>query len=306
MKIVSLFSRWRTRIFMIVLHVVVVGLLFLLDRDVVHQIPHHLWYTALYLLLFVLTLFQYLFTAGSNPGYVDDALKDEMAAENERFLRDYSLGSGRVERSKGVASYNSSTRLTVWLGSGSSSSNRTCPTCRVYQPPRSKHCHDCNRCVLRFDHYCAWLGTCVGYGNHCRFWWYIFEETVLCLWTSVMYVTSLRSAGRSSSWLHFSAMIILLVVVLAALIFLVLLLLFHSYLVITNQTTHELIRRKRIPELRNLPENVKPYSKGYVRNIYSFCCAPSGLYEIEKMPSITILEERANYSFLESLYFNCC
>ncbi|MCO5570567.1 hypothetical protein L7F22_024292 [Adiantum nelumboides] len=219
---------------------------------------------------------------------------------------DYSRRLAKKERSRGVASYSSSTRLTLWLGSGSSLSNKTCPTCRVYQPPRSKHCHDCNKCVLRFDHYCAWLGTCVGYGNHCRFWWYIFEETILCVWTSVMYAMSLRSNGRPSSWLYFSAVVILLVLLLAALLFLVLLLLFHSYLVVTNQTTHELIRRKRIPEFRNLPENVKPYSKGCVRNVFSFCCAPSGLYEIERMPSISALEERANYSLREALYFNFC
>ncbi|KAI5059169.1 hypothetical protein GOP47_0025488 [Adiantum capillus-veneris] len=261
MKILSLLSRWRTRVLMIALHILFVGPLFLLDHSLLQQTHRHPWYTALYLFLVLLTIFQYLYTAGSNPGYVADALRDELAADTSlRRTRDLSLGLAKTERSRGVASYSSSTRLTLWLGTGSSLSNRTCPTCRVYQPPRSKHCHDCNKCVLRFDHYCAWLGTCVGYGNHCRFWWYIFEETILCLWTSVMYAMSLSSTGRPSSWLYFSAVIILLVLLLAALLFLVLLLLFHSYLVVTNQTTHELIRRKRIPEFRNIPENVKPYS----------------------------------------------
>ena len=38
------------------------------------------------------------------------------------------------------------------------------------QPPRAKHCHDCDKCVLQFDHHCVWLGTCIGQGNHCKFW----------------------------------------------------------------------------------------------------------------------------------------
>ncbi|MCO5561184.1 hypothetical protein L7F22_014805 [Adiantum nelumboides] len=203
MKILSLLSRWKTRILMIALHILFVGLLFPLDHSLLQQTHRHPWYTALYLFFVLLTITQYLYTAGSNPGkvsllYVADALRDELTADsNLRRARDPSLG------------------------------NKTCPTCRVYQPPRSKHCHDCNKCVLRFDHYCAWLGTCVGYGNHCRFWWYIFEETILCLWTSVMYAMSLRSNERPSSWLYFSAVVILLVLLLAALLFLVLLLLFH-------------------------------------------------------------------------------
>eukprot|EP00250_Pteridium_aquilinum_P008781 c18203_g1_i2 orf=224-1057(+) len=277
MKILSVLSRWKTRILMIALHILFVGLLFLLDHSLLQETQQHPWYTALYLLLVIVTIFQYLYTAGSNPGYVTDALRDELTAETDlTHTRDLSIG------------------------------NRTCPTCRVFQPPRSKHCHDCNKCVLRFDHYCAWLGTCVGYGNHCRFWWYIFEETLLCLWTSVMYGMSLKSTGSSNSWLHLAAVIILLIVILAALLFLGLLLLFHSYLVVTNQTTHELIRKRRIPEFRNIPDNVKPFSKGCARNIYSFCCAPHGFYEIERMPSINILEERAHYSFSEALYFNMC
>ncbi|KAG0449614.1 hypothetical protein HPP92_027205, partial [Vanilla planifolia] len=38
----------------------------------------------------------------------------------------------------------------------------TCVYCNVTQPPRSKHCHDCDKCVLQFDHHCVWLGTCIG------------------------------------------------------------------------------------------------------------------------------------------------
>ncbi|THU58476.1 hypothetical protein C4D60_Mb03t14680 [Musa balbisiana] len=45
----------------------------------------------------------------------------------------------------------------------------TCSYCHIIQPPRSKHCHDCDKCVLQFDHHCAWLGTCIGKRNHCRF-----------------------------------------------------------------------------------------------------------------------------------------
>ncbi|ONK72789.1 uncharacterized protein A4U43_C04F23250 [Asparagus officinalis] len=52
---------------------------------------------------------------------------------------------------------------------GQSTRSWTCLYCNVIQPPRSKHCHKCCRCVLQFDHHCVWLRTCIGRANRCHF-----------------------------------------------------------------------------------------------------------------------------------------
>jgi hypothetical protein len=41
-----------------------------------------------------------------------------------------------------------------------------CPACRKPMPPRTKHCKGCDRCVLRFDHECFFMGACIGLHNH--------------------------------------------------------------------------------------------------------------------------------------------
>ncbi|XP_041669941.1 palmitoyltransferase ZDHHC23-B isoform X1 [Cheilinus undulatus] len=44
-----------------------------------------------------------------------------------------------------------------------------CPVCRVVRPPRAGHCRICGICVLRLDHHCVWINSCVGQANHRSF-----------------------------------------------------------------------------------------------------------------------------------------
>ncbi|GER34874.1 S-acyltransferase [Striga asiatica] len=136
--------------------------------------------------------------------------------------------------------------------------------------------------------------------------WYIFEETALCLWTSVLYVGFLKS-NISKAWWVDVIMILLLAALSISLIFLLLLLLFHSYLVMTNQTTYELVRRRRIVYLRGIPERVYPFSKGVGRNLYVFCCARSSLHRMEPLPSTHELEQMLRpYTCSDVLSCRCC
>ncbi|KAK6460308.1 heme binding zinc finger protein [Scheffersomyces coipomensis] len=48
--------------------------------------------------------------------------------------------------------------------------NRTCSTCLILKPARSKHCNTCGKCYPLYDHHCIWLNNCVGQNN---FKWFI-------------------------------------------------------------------------------------------------------------------------------------
>ncbi|XP_016557993.1 protein S-acyltransferase 10 isoform X2 [Capsicum annuum] len=269
-------SNFCLKLALVMLHLTYVALLFAFDKEFIQKTNQHAWYTAAYLLLLVATLAQYFITSGSSPGYVIDAMR----AINETD-----------------ASGNRAT---------STSTSVTCTYCNVMQPPRAKHCHDCDKCVLQFDHHCVWLGTCVGQGNHCRFWWYICSETALSLWTGTLYILYLKS-HIPKPWWSYAVLILLLAGLSICLLFLLLLLLFHSYLILTNQTTYELVRRRRILYLRNIPERIFPFSKGACRNLYDFCCARSSMYRMEPLPTAQELEEKLRpYTCSDVLSCRCC
>ncbi|CAO2829470.1 unnamed protein product [Amaranthus hypochondriacus] len=289
------------KITLVMIHFIYLGVLFFVDQhNLIQTANRDPWYIGLYLLLFVATLIQYFITSYSSPGYVLDAMRAVNEGHSHATL---------VTPIQPATSKNGSFTIPIdgdpparnLIGSAwmklvmnmypprSSMRQLTCTYCNVLQPPRAKHCHDCDKCVLQFDHHCVWLGTCIGQGNHCRFWWYICEETALCLWTSILYASYLK-ANISRSWWMGAMMIILLVTLSISLIFLILLLIFHSYLVLTNQTTYELVRRRRIPYMRTVPERVYPFSNGMCRNLYNFCCAKMSIYSLERLPTVEELE----------------
>ncbi|KAH7423024.1 hypothetical protein KP509_12G036300 [Ceratopteris richardii] len=273
---------------MVILHFLFACLVFALNEELREFASQNPWYVVLYFGLLILTLILYLRVAGSNPGYVMEEQKVGLQSRVHATIS--ALESGNDAR-------------TVKCDS---SCDKLCSICKVHKPLRAKHCHDCNKCVLKFDHHCHWLGTCVGYMNHRRFWWFVFCEIPLCFWTFVLYCTAFTEGKNSYTWLYNALVVCLLVFLALCLLFLAALIVFHSYLILTNQTTYEVIRRGRLYYMRNVPHNVKPFSKGYVRNVANFCCGTRSFYYLEEVPSDDILSARASSSFLQALYFNCC
>ncbi|KAL1199756.1 Protein S-acyltransferase 10 [Cardamine amara subsp. amara] len=302
---------------LVVLHLTFVGFLFLFDTEFVEKTKRDPWYMAFYLLLFLATLLQYFVTSASSPGYVVDAMRDvcetnalyrslpTTSIQHASRKRENLVVTVEGESVSGARRTPSSSwgRLVLDLyPPGTSMRNLTCGYCHVEQPPRAKHCHDCDRCVLQFDHHCVWLGTCIGQKNHCKFWWYICEETALCIWTFIMYMDYLSNVAKP--WWKNAIIILFLVILVISLIFVVLLLLFHSYLILTNQSTYELVRRRRIPYMRNIPERVHPFSRGILRNLNSVCC---GNYNLDSLPTAYELEDKSRpYTCLDMLKCRCC
>lgn len=60
----------------------------------------------------------------------------------------------------------------------SSGDFRWCQKENKYKPDRAHFCTPMNRNVLRMDHYCPWLSTCVGYYNHKYFFLFLLYTTI--------------------------------------------------------------------------------------------------------------------------------
>ncbi|TFK24368.1 zf-DHHC-domain-containing protein [Coprinopsis marcescibilis] len=133
---------------------------------------------------------------------------------------------------------------------------RWCRTCWAPKPERAHHCSVCDRCVLKMDHHCPWLGaTCIGHRTYPAFVHFLTCITILAIYITTICVNAVIWSFRNPfevinpvTPIHEFAVVVyggMFAVVIGPFAA------YHYYLISTNQTTLENISPFML--LRHLP-----------------------------------------------------
>eukprot|EP00210_Caulerpa_lentillifera_P001459 g1400.t1 len=172
------------------------------------------------------------------------------------------------------------TRTKDYQINGYTVSTKYCTTCHVYRVPRCSHCAMTDNCVEKFDHYCPWVGTCIGRRNYRFYLMFVFSGTFLCLLVCASSLSRLIQVSDNNDDEFDTALknepvaLALVIYTFAAVWFIGGLSVFHTYLVLTNQTTYEHVRRR-------FGQHGNPYNKGILVNLFEACCQPNPPYDWE-------------------------
>jgi hypothetical protein len=122
---------------------------------------------------------------------------------------------------------------------------------------RVHHRRSCNVCVKGFDHHCHWLGGDVGQHNHGRFYLYLASQTSVCLYAVHHALTAVRHAAHTAwSW-RIAALAGFAVLVLLAALAVLSLLAFHTFLILGNWKTYEVLRGPQLH--RESPQGLRHF-----------------------------------------------
>ena len=144
---------------------------------------------------------------------------------------------------------------------------KICETCNIIRPLRSNHCNTCNNCVIRFDHHCPWIGTCVGMRNYPIFFMFLIVLNLSQLFTAAICITHivLKIKGENEKKIKVGESIMsiyIFIYICITMIFTFELLIFHIKLVCSNKTTKEELKHFFVnpfgnPFERNFSYNLK-------------------------------------------------
>jgi palmitoyltransferase ZDHHC9/14/18 len=150
---------------------------------------------------------------------------------------------------------------------------KICNSCNIIRPLRTTHCGSCDNCILKFDHHCPWIGTCVGKRNYHYFFFFliflnltqIFVGIFSLVFISTKIVHDVKYYKKNSlfkgkeiqiSFANVLVAIWLICYIAISMIFTTGLLIFHIKIVKVDKTTKE--------ELKKLFLN--PFSNPYQRS----------------------------------------
>lgn len=86
---------------------------------------------------------------------------------------------------------------------------RYCRHCQLVRPQRAHHDRVSGECVLQFDHFCPWVGTAVGWGNHKAFLVFLLYSTLYTAFVLAVTALGLSRTGLNGFLISIVALYVL-------------------------------------------------------------------------------------------------
>ena len=155
---------------------------------------------------------------------------------------------------------------------GAFKTTKICPTCYIVRPFRATHCKECDNCIMRFDHHCPWLGSCLGKRNYIFFYFYLLLLNLNNFFIVIIAISCIATNFSANNQkkiiisLNCLPSIFTLFFVICIMLFTTRLLFHHTYCILYNITTKEQKKKTINYKIGN------PYDRGYLYNCIDFLC----------------------------------
>lgn len=173
-------------------------------------------------------------------------------------------------------------RFEKWNDNDDNPLSRLCHTCRCVKPPRAKHCKELNRCVKRFDHYCAYVGSAIGYHNQHYFYIFLFSMTATMWIGQWMCYHVQKEETKRDWWMIFMQTLTSVFNLLTTLLLVTI-----TYNACTNMTTNEQLNWRRYDYLKNqMGQFSNPFNRGTKQNLKEFFHLQRSVEEVTNPESL--------------------